>query len=117
MRLSELLAESTHTSRDKHSSDSNEWDSKWNPELDDYANLERGKTKKIWDKADGGIPIYTVDEVDPESKMYTNTPEAGEEQSPGYRGEQEVRSVSGAPHKKWDKYNPNSTKSDFPPQY
>lgn len=116
MRLNEVITEN-HVRQDKDQysvTDADEFDKTWNPEAQYYAELEKQRKGRLWDEAGGGIPVVTKDEPNDERRPFTNTPEQGELESPGFRGEQEARDRVGADHKRYQKYDPQFMKPEDP---
>lgn len=115
MRLSQLIENHVRSKKSGYeASDISMHDKVWNPEADYYASQERARTKRLWDEADGGVPVVETDTSEGGREKYTSTPKKGEEQSAGYRGEQQARQRAGAPYRPWQKHDPTFMKrADF----
>lgn len=115
MRLTELFENHVRTGKDKYAvTNADVYDKRWNPEAEYYARLEKDRTKEMWERSEGAVPVVTEDDCEQDSFPWTPEPLPGEKGSPGYRGEQEARQRAGAAYKPYHKHDPYFIEPDYP---
>lgn len=87
MRLHDLFEHKTSG----YATDIDAFDTLYNHEATHYRNSGEDYTEKLKNDFDDGVPVYTKPPRAPEHRIFKTSPDAGDNQSSGYRGREHLR--------------------------
>lgn len=108
MKIYEILSESIYGYANT------EHDRFFNPELVHFNDIQKERYAALERESNGDTPIITRIPKDRGVENYSNKPQTGAMESPGYRGLQKVKKRAGLPHDKFKDGVPAYRRGDEP---